>query len=888
MKKVLLMYLFLIGTFISAQITLGSGTTSGGVSTSVATVPWSTYYGYSYTQQILTKANINANAAGNITGLKFYLASAQSLSNSNQVVVYLGHTNKTAFSSSTDWIPVTSLTQVYSGVITNASGVVEITLSTPFPYDNVNNLVIAVDENKAGDDGGEHFYAYTNSANNTLYYRSDTVNPDPAALTQSGSRSSTQSVVTLVGLTPSAIPGCPTVTAPAAAATAVSVTPTITWNSVGIATGYRLSMGTTPGGTDVLNNVNVGNVTTYTVPTALQFNTQYYYTLTSYNGSVSSTGCTERTFTTGSITCPVVSAPVASASGVSLTPTITWAATPGATGYRISMGTSSGGTNIMNNVDVGNVVTYTLPTSLNHSTMYYYTVNSYNGGLSSTSCSVRNFSTVCSAITPAYTNNFSIFPGVCWALANGGSPATGVGTGTTNYWYETGFLYSGFTGAATINLYDVNRAGWLISPAFNLSAGGYRVKFDYGVTGYNVTTASAMGSDDVVQFAVSSDGGTTWTVLQTWNAANAPSNTSNSYIYNLTSTTGSNVKFALFGSDGTVNDAEDYNFYVDNFVVETIPTCDAPQSVAVGSVTSNSASLSWVAPTPAPGSGYEYVYSTTNATPTTGTATSALSVPLSPLAPATTYYYWVRAACSSSSKSVWVTGSFTTLATPPANDNCSGAIVLTPGSNFAQNAITTTNAGATSDGTPQSCQTNANNNIWYSVVVPPSGNLTIETKAATGSPYTDSVINVFSGTCGSLVNVACDDDSGDDAFSLVSVTGQTPGSTLLVSVWRWSNSSVVDGAFRLSAYDASLSTSEATGTVKNNIKAYPNPFADVLNISDVSNVKSIYVMDVSGKLIKTFDKPESALQLRELNSGMYLVVLNMKDGSKQTIKAIKK
>jgi hypothetical protein len=87
--------------------------------------------------------------------------------------------------------------------------------------------------------------------------------------------------------------------------------------------------------------------------------------------------------------------------------------------------------------------------------------------------------------------------------------------------------------------------------------------------------------------------------------------------------------------------------------------------------------------------------------------------------------------------------------------------------------------------------------------------------------------------------------------------------------------------------DASLGTVETVSN-KNNIKAYPNPFADVLTISDVSNVKSISVVDISGKLVKTFDKPESNLHLGGLNSGMYLVVLNMKDGSKQTIKAIKK
>ncbi|KQT26263.1 hypothetical protein ASG22_06220 [Chryseobacterium sp. Leaf405] len=84
-----------------------------------------------------------------------------------------------------------------------------------------------------------------------------------------------------------------------------------------------------------------------------------------------------------------------------------------------------------------------------------------------------------------------------------------------------------------------------------------------------------------------------------------------------------------------------------------------------------------------------------------------------------------------------------------------------------------------------------------------------------------------------------------------------------------------------------LSTNE-TASIEKAIKVYPNPFVDILNISDVKNVKSISVIDVLGRLVKTFDKAETALDLRELTSGIYLVVLNMKDGSKQTIKTIKK
>ncbi len=72
------------------------------------------------------------------------------------------------------------------------------------------------------------------------------------------------------------------------------------------------------------------------------------------------------------------------------------------------------------------------------------------------------------------------------------------------------------------------------------------------------------------------------------------------------------------------------------------------------------------------------------------------------------------------------------------------------------------------------------------------------------------------------------------------------------------------------------------------IKVYPNPFVDVLNISDVSNVKSIFIVDAAGRLVKTIATPASQLQLGELKEGLYLVTLEMKDGSKQTFKTIKR
>lgn len=224
----------------------------------------------------------------------------------------------------------------------------------------------------------------------------------------------------------------------------------------------------------------------------------------------------------------------------------------------------------------------------------------------------------------------------------------------------------------------------------------------------------------------------------------------------------------------------------------------------------------------------------------------------------------------------------------PVNDGCSSATALTVGTNFNSNAVTSTNVNANTDGSVPSCNSSAVENVWFKVVVPASGNLTIETQSA-GGVFDDSVMNVYSGTCAALTEVACNDDNpgSSDFFSLVSLTNQVPGSTLYVSVWKY-NSFTDNGTFKISAYNSgTLSTHELTGN-KTKIKLFPNPFKDIVSVSDLSEVKSITITDVSGKLIKLIEKPSSAIYLGDLKDGLYLISLKMNNGSSQTIKAIKK
>ena len=222
---------------------------------------------------------------------------------------------------------------------------------------------------------------------------------------------------------------------------------------------------------------------------------------------------------------------------------------------------------------------------------------------------------------------------------------------------------------------------------------------------------------------------------------------------------------------------------------------------------------------------------------------------------------------------------------PPSNNNCTGAIALTPGGVFADNVLNSTNLYATTNVsfTP-SCQSSVVNDVWYSVVVPASGNITIEAQANGG--LTDSVIVAYSGTCSTtLTPVGCNDNQGANLMSKLSVTGQTPGSTLLISLWRYSLGTGVDGTFLISAYDASLSNNTFSDE---KFIAYPNPVKDILNLSYSKEISNVEVYNILGQQVitKEINASQSQVDMSQLAPGTYMVKAFV-DNQTQTIKVIK-
>ncbi|RSK41785.1 T9SS type B sorting domain-containing protein [Mangrovimonas spongiae] len=152
------------------------------------------------------------------------------------------------------------------------------------------NLNAATPYGNGGDLTG---LTYVSTGNSITVY----VDSDGSVSCQSGSQTQWDFDVTCVDT--SALPNCDAVlTAPADGATGINENDDLNWSQATVfVTGYTLSVGTTPGGTDVIDNLDVGNVLTYD-PGTLAYETTYYVTIVPYNDNGNATDCTEYSFTT--------------------------------------------------------------------------------------------------------------------------------------------------------------------------------------------------------------------------------------------------------------------------------------------------------------------------------------------------------------------------------------------------------------------------------------------------------------------------------------------------------------------------------------------------------------------------------------------------------------
>lgn len=231
--------------------------------------------------------------------------------------------------------------------------------------------------------------------------------------------------------------------------------------------------------------------------------------------------------------------------------------------------------------------------------------------------------------------------------------------------------------------------------------------------------------------------------------------------------------------------------------------------------------------------------------------------------------------------------SFTTVAPPPApaNDDCDGAIALTPGATFEDGAIEATVFGATDSNEPEpECGSYDGGDVWFSVVVPDSGTLTIEIGGAQGNDAFDSVMAVYTGSCDALVELDCNDDAFDETlFSQLQLTELTPGETLYIRVFEYSNDETEP--FSISAYDESLAT---PGFDLNELKVYPNPVSSVLNLDFNRSISRADIYTIVGQQVMSqeVNATSGRIDMSPLAAGTYLVKI-LVEGVTKTLKVIK-
>lgn len=107
------------------------------------------------------------------------------------------------------------------------------------------------------------------------------------------------------------------------------------------------------------------------------------------------------------------------------------------------------------------------------------------------------------------------------------------------------------------------------------------------------------------------------------------------------------------------------------------------------------------------------------------------------------------------------------------------------------------NTGFPNSGVTATCANFQGRDMWFSVQVPPSGNLLIETDSGT---INDTGMNIWRATaCNSnLQSIACDDDSGIGYFSRILLNDLNPGETIYIQMYGYGGA---QGGFRLCVDD---------------------------------------------------------------------------------------
>jgi hypothetical protein len=297
MKKTLFCALLLLMTVIAfADIyTIGTGTSA------TSTNPFYGLYNYSWSKIIYTQAEISAagfTQADDIIGVGFYVGNTPSSYTFTDARIYARHTNQTSYDTTDNTYPgTTGFSQLFQGDITfNGGGWHYVSFTANFEWNASQNIEFLF-ENWDGDlPTGYPTFRYTSTSSTylTVYKGQDASFPGDLTGTRTYSRTN------IALITPQTTPPQPAQAVyPPNGGTLIPPTAVLQWVSPdGFPDGYRLSLGTDNPPSSVLDNVDLGDVTSYNPDPDFSINTTYYWKVVPYNQFGDADNCPVWSFTT--------------------------------------------------------------------------------------------------------------------------------------------------------------------------------------------------------------------------------------------------------------------------------------------------------------------------------------------------------------------------------------------------------------------------------------------------------------------------------------------------------------------------------------------------------------------------------------------------------------
>ncbi|MFA4852677.1 MAG: hypothetical protein WC599_09185, partial [Bacteroidales bacterium] len=145
----------------------------------------------------------------------------------------------------------------------------------------------------------------------------------------------------------------------------------------------------------------------------------------------------------------------------------------------------------------------------------------------------------------------------------------------------------------------------------------------------------------------------------------------------------------------------------------------------------------------------------------------------------------------------------------PVNDNCAGATALTVGASCSYTSGTDNNA-TTEAANPSICAGTEDDDVWYKF----QATATTATISVDGSTSFDAVIELLSGTCGSLTSITCKDATSSDGIETISATGLTVGTWYYVRVYDYWSGMPATTTFDICVYNPTPpANNECTGAI---------------------------------------------------------------------------